>query len=48
MRYNEIKGRYIMLIENDIDLKAYYRFVEFLLKLVKYDLPHERFKNIIL
>ncbi len=37
-----------MLIENDIDLKAYYRFVEFLLKLVKYDLPHERFKNIIL
>ncbi len=37
-----------MLIKNDIDLKAYYRFVEFLLKLVNYDLPHERFKNIIL
>lgn len=37
-----------MIVNKDIDLKFYYRFVEFTSKLLGVDLTHERFKCIIL
>lgn len=37
-----------MLVSKEIDIKLYYRFVEFTSRLVGYGLPHERFKRIIL
>lgn len=37
-----------MLVSKEIDIKQYYRFVEFTSRLVGYGLPHERFKRLIL
>ena len=37
-----------MLVSKEIDIKLYYRFVEFTSRLVGFSLPHERFKRIIL
>lgn len=37
-----------MLVSKEMDIKLYYRFVEFTSRLVGYGLPHERFKRIIL
>lgn len=37
-----------MLVSKEIDVKLYYRFIEFVSKLVGYGLSHERFKRIIL
>ncbi len=37
-----------MLVSKEMDIKLYYRFVEFVSRLVGYGLPHERFKRIIL
>lgn len=37
-----------MIMNNDLDLKAYYRFVEFVLKMDGGTLPHERYKLISL
>lgn len=37
-----------MLVSREIDIKLYYRFVEFTSRLVGYSLPHERFKRLIL
>lgn len=37
-----------MLVSKEINVKQYYRFVEFTSRLVGYFLPHERFKRIIL
>lgn len=37
-----------MLVSKEIDIKLYYRFVEFTSRLVGYGLPHERLKRIIL
>lgn len=37
-----------MLVSKEIDIKLYYRFVEFVSRLVGTGLPHERFKRIIL
>lgn len=37
-----------MLVSKEIDIKLYYRFIEFTSRLVGFTLPHERFKRIIL
>lgn len=37
-----------MLVSREIDIKLYYRFVEFASRLIGFTLPHERFKRIIL
>lgn len=37
-----------MLVSKEIDIKLYYRFIEFTSRLIGYGLPHERFKRIIL
>ena len=37
-----------MIVNNDIDIKLYYRFIEFVAKLSGISLPHERFKLIVL
>lgn len=37
-----------MLVSREIDIKQYYRFVEFTSRLVECGLPHERFKRLIL
>ena len=35
-----------MLVSKEIDIKCYYRFIEFTSKLIGIQLPHERFKRI--
>ncbi len=35
-----------MLISKEIDIKSYYRFIEFCSKLLKYNVTHERFKRL--
>lgn len=37
-----------MLVSKEINIKLYYRFIEFTSRLLGYGLPHERFKRIIL
>lgn len=37
-----------MIVNNEVEIKYFYRFIEFISKMLKVDLPHERFKLIIL
>lgn len=37
-----------MIVNNKMEIKNYYRFIEFTSKLLEVDLPHERFKLLIL
>lgn len=37
-----------MIVNNEMEIKYFYRFIEFTSKLLKVDLPHERFKLIAL
>lgn len=37
-----------MIVNNDMEIKYYYRFIEFTSKMLSADLPHERFKLIAL
>ncbi len=37
-----------MIVNNDLEIKYFYRFIEFISKMLDIDLPHERFKLITL
>ena len=37
-----------MIVNNDMEIKLYYRFIEFTSKMLGVDLPHERFKLLVL